>query len=150
MAVLICFQKKRRESATYRPACSAAGKNNEQRILNQQIEIIVALPENSSYGVVAIFLHNKDQMYFPKLDETYGSSVQTIKFKKELIEKNASSMFMMDYQVKMTHWKALDTEEKRCDNSNSAGNVTGCIAKYIEKEIGCSMNLALSDLNVER
>ena len=109
----------------------------------------MALPENSSYGVVAIFLHNKDQMYFPKLDEIYGSSPHTIKIKKELIERNASSLFMMDYQVKMTHWKALDTKDKRCDNSNSV-NVTGCIAKYIEKEIGCSMKLALSDPNVER
>ena len=87
-------------------------------------------------------------MYFPKLDEIYGSSPHTIKIKKELIERNAS-VFIMDYEVKMMHWKALDTEDKRCDNSNS-GNVTGCIAKYIEKEIGCSMNLALSDLNVER
>ena len=87
-------------------------------------------------------------MYFPKFDEIYGSSLQTIKIKKEWIEKNAS-VFMMDYEVKMMHWKALDTEDKRCDNSNS-GNVTGCIAKYIENEIGCSMNLALSDPNVGR
>ena len=88
-------------------------------------------------------------MYFPKSDEIYGSNVQTIKIKKELIERNVSSFFMMDYQVKMTHLKALDTKDKRCDNSNS-GKVTGCIAKYIENEIGCSMNLALSDPNVGR
>ena len=106
----------------------------------------MALPGNTSY--IAIFLHNKGQMYFPKFDEIYGSNLKTIKIKKELIEKNAS-VFMMDYEVKMMHWKALDTEDKRCDNSN-LGNVTGCIAKYIEKEIGCSMNLALSEPNLER
>ena len=76
-------------------------------------------------------MHNKDQMYFPKSDEIYGSNYQLIKINEELVKKNVSQ-FHMDYFVKMTHWKALDTPNKRCDASNSAGQVTPCITSYLE------------------
>ena len=70
-------------------------------------------------------------MYFPKSDEIYGSNYQSIKINEELVKKNVSQ-FHMDYFVKMTHWKALDTPNKRCDASNSAGQVTPCITSYLE------------------
>ena len=109
----------------------------------------MSLPEQPSHIAIAIFVHNKDQMYFPKSDEIYGSNLQTIKIKKELFKKNGTR-FLMDYQVKRTHWKALDTENKKCDKSKTAGNVTQCITNYYENTVGCSMDLALSDQRVKR
>ena len=88
------------------------------------------LPENSS-SEVAIFVHNKDQMYFPKTDEIYGSTYQSIKINEKLL-KNNDSRFQLDYSVKRTRWKALDTQNKRCGTSNSAGHVTPCITNYLE------------------
>ena len=96
-----------------------------------------------------LFVHNKNQMYFPKLDETFGSNFKSIKIKKEMVERN-DSLFLVDYNLKMTRWKSMDTPNKRCDTSNSPANTTGCITKYLESTISCSMNLALGDSNLER
>ena len=117
---------------------------------NRQIQFLVDLPENLTYAsYIAIFVHNKDQMYFPKSDEIYGSNFKSIKINEELLKNNVSQ-FLMDYDVKRTHMKALDTPEKKCDTSNSAGNVTQCITNYLENTIGCSMNFALSDSKLKR
>ena len=116
----------------------------------QQIDFEIELPENSSHAsYIAIFVHNKDQMYIPKSDEIFGSTFQSIKINEELL-KNNDSYFLMDYKVKRTHWKALDIQSKRCDPSNSPGNATQCITSYLENTIGCSMNLALSDPKMNR
>ena len=111
----------------------------------------MTLPNNTSNAgrYIAIFMHNKDQMYFPKTDEIYGSTYQTIKIKEDLLQKHAT-IFLMDYLVKRTYWKALDTKNKPCDTSNIAGNTTACITEYLENTIGCSIDLALSDPKVER
>ena len=95
-----------------------------------------------------LFVHNRDQMYLPKIDDTFGSNFQSIKIKKGMLDMN-DSMALVDYNVKMTHWKSLDTPDKRCDTSNSAANTTGCITKYLENTINCSMDLALGDLRLE-
>ena len=96
-----------------------------------------------------LFVHNKNQMYFPKVDETFGSNFKSIKIKKEMVERN-DSLFLVDYNLKMTRWKSMDTPNKRCDTSNSAASTTGCITKYVESTISCSMNLALGDSKLER
>ena len=94
-------------------------------------------------------MHNKDQMYVPKSDEIYGSTFQSIKINEELVKKNVSQ-FHMDYRVTRKRWKALDTPNKRCDASNSAGQVTPCIKSYLENTLGCFMNFALSDPKLKR
>ena len=108
------------------------------------------MPQKSALAAYkAIFVHNRDQMYFPKTDAIYGSNFQSVKINQELL-KNNNSLFVMDYSVKRTHWKALDTQDKRCDASNSPGNVTQCVTHYLEYTIGCSMSLAFRDPKVKR
>ena len=88
-------------------------------------------------------------MYFPKSDEIYGSNFKSIKINEELLKNNVSQ-FLMDYDVKRTHWKALDTQNKRCDSSNSQGNTTQCVTNYLENNIGCSINIALGNSILKR
>ena len=48
------------------------------------------------------------------------------------------------------HLKALDKEQQRCDQDDSAGNTTKCITEYLEQKIGCSMDLQDSSSVVPR
>ena len=92
-------------------------------------------PENEGYRY---YLHNKDQMYFPKVDEIFGSKV----FYSPMAEGSPT------YKIKRIRWKALDTPGKRCTSQDTEANTTKCITAYMENTIGCSMGLAGSDRQI--
>ena len=84
-------------------------------------------------------------MYFPKLDEIYGSELIYLKADKP---PNQTTIYQQTYKMTKTHWKAVDTPEKRCDESDSTANTTQCITSYFEHTIGCSMGLAGSNKQI--
>ena len=96
-----------------------------------------------------LFLHNKDQMYMPKLNGVFGSDFMYLKVGKARMRDGNSTGIHAFYKMKQTLWKALDTPQKRCINNKKA-NTTKCLTLYLEDKIGCSMGLARSDKNVER
>ena len=97
-----------------------------------------------------LFLHNKDQMYMPKLNGVFGSDFMYLKVGKARMRDGNSTGIHAFYKMKQTLWKALDTPQKRCINNNKKANTTQCLTMYLEDKIGCSMGLARSDKNVER
>ena len=86
-------------------------------------------------------------MYFPKGDNIYGSEYL---FLREDKKQQNGKIYHRSYKITKTHWKALDTPNKRCDDSNSEANTTQCITRYLEQMIGCSMGLLRSDRQAPR
>ena len=84
-------------------------------------------------------------MYFPKADGLYGSEFIHLRVDKK-VEENKT--YQINYQMKKTHWIAMDNPDKRCDGSFSEANTTRCITRYLEQTIGCSMGLAGSDKQI--
>ena len=54
------------------------------------------------------------------------------------------------YNLERIHWKTLNTESERCDESESEPNTTICITRYIEQSVGCSMGYHGTDPEKER
>ena len=95
-----------------------------------------------------VFIHNKDQMYFPKIDKIFGSefiALQVDSARMNAKEKNTSYHIFDSFNMAKTHWKALDTPLKRCKSENREANTTQCIIRFLEQNIGCSMGLAKSN-----
>ena len=84
-------------------------------------------------------------MCFLKADSIYGSEFL---FLREDKKQQNGKIYHRCYKITKTHWKALDTPNKRCDDSNSEANTTQCITRYLENTIGCSMGLAGSDKQI--
>ena len=102
-----------------------------------------------------IFIHNKDQMHFPKIDEIYGSDFIIIKMEEQikLMQKGQKQEnnnnndtqenihFEQNFKLRRTRWKMLDTEKKRCDNTDRPADTTECIRRFFESKVNCSMGL---------
>ena len=98
--------------------------------------------EYESWGYFA-FIHNKNQMYFPKVDGIYGSDLIFITF-----ADIKTGCLNQAHKIEKTHWNALDTPSKRCDPSSSGAKTTECLTRYLEHTIGCSMGMAKSDAKI--
>ena len=85
-------------------------------------------------------------MYFPRMDEAFGSFYIS-RIMQDLPRK---IVYMQSYRLERTHWKTLNTENQRCDEGRSAANMTNCITRYLEQTIGCSVGLYGSDHGVKR
>ena len=84
---------------------------------------------------VYIFVHNKEQMIFPKFDGIYGSAYLG---KTVLTQGHYSQTF----SISRTHWKTLSNENKVCDEDlDKEANLTSCYTRYLEDTIGCSMGM---------
>ena len=92
---------------------------------------------------ILILLHNRDQIYVPKMDEIYGSELIVLDLTPEM--RKAGTTAVKNYNLKRTHVKSLDNPTRRCDSNGSKANVTQCITRYLEQMIGCSMGLLRSD-----
>ena len=96
--------------------------------------------ENSVY----IFVHNKEQMIFPKFDGIYGSAYLA----KTTLNKWT---YAQTFSVSRTHWKTLSNENRVCDEDlDTEANLTSCYTRYLENTIGCSMGLLGSNDEVPR
>ena len=96
------------------------------------------------------FLHNKDQMYFPKINGAFGSDFTYLKLDRLRLKDKNTTGFYKFYTMKQTQWKELDTPRKRCKVDSAVANTTRCITQYLENKVGCSMGLARSDPQLSR
>ena len=101
-----------------------------------------------------VFIHNKDQMFFPKVDKIFGSEFLALMVDgarmKKAREQGTAFHISTHYKLSKSHWKALDTPTKRCKIENVEANTTKCIVQFMETKIGCSMGLAKSNSNFKR
>ena len=99
-----------------------------------------------------LFLHNKDQIYLPKINGVFGSDFTYVKVDKaRMKEMNTTECHIYTfYQLTQTQWKAFDTPKKRCISDKRAANTTQCITRYLEDRVGCSMGLARNDPEIQR
>ena len=96
------------------------------------------------------FLHNKDQMYFPKINGVFGSDFTYLKLDRSRLKDRNTTGFYTFYTMKQTQWKELDTPRKRCKVGSAVANTTRCITQYLEDKVGCSMGIARSDPQLRR
>lgn len=93
----------------------------------------------------AFFIHNKGQMYFIKQDKPFGSYYFPL-----AMPSDKKVIWIANYELERTHWKTLNTENERCDETDSEANTTKCITRYIEQSVGCSMGYHGTDPKLER
>ena len=102
--------------------------------LISQTWLYVRLRHKEKNGVF-IFVHNKEQMIFPKFDGIYGSAYLS---RTELTQRTYAQTF----SISRTHWKTLSNENKVCDEDlDTEANLTSCYTRYLEDTIGCSMGM---------
>ena len=90
-------------------------------------------------------------MYLPHYERAFGSDFLKVSLpSNEERKKDREYMYSQSYRLRRTHWKALDNEQQRCDQNDAAGNTTKCITEYLERKIGCSMDLQDSSSVVPR
>ena len=99
-----------------------------------------------------IFIYNKGQMYLPQYEKAFGSEYIKLKLAHNQWERKKSTeyRYAQDFMLKRTLVKALDKEDKRCDEKDNSGNTTKCITEYLEREIGCTMHLLGSNSQIPR
>ena len=63
-----------------------------------------------------VFMHNKDQMYIPKIDKIFGSEFLSLQVDsarmKKAKEQGTAYHISTVYNMAKTHWKSLDTHLK--------------------------------------
>ena len=89
--------------------------------------------------VFDLFLYNKDQVYIPNTSNVYGSDYITIE-KPEAEDGKHYSQYW-SYPLNRVHWKAVDQDYQRCDDKQTIGATSKCLAGFLEGRIGCSMHL---------
>ena len=77
------------------------------------------------------------QMFIPNWVELYGSQV----IKPMEISLSNDTCYNLVIVMRKTRLKALDRPEERCDSNTRHPNTSQCIARYIERRIGCSMKI---------
>ena len=100
-----------------------------------------------------VFMHNKDQMYVPKMDKIFGSefiALQVDSARMKAKKSGTEYQIITVYNLAKTHWKALNTPHKRCRSENIEANTTKCIVQFLENRIGCSLGLAKSNSKDKR
>ena len=117
---------------------------NSLKLILFQPKLHIPIPKD--HERFYFFVHNKNQMYIPKLNNAFGSFY----FYKNLRGSNCNSTCQQSYLLTRTRKKILNHDDQRCDESNGAANTAQCITSYLEERIGCSMGLYGSDPNRER
>ena len=79
------------------------------------------------------------QMFIPNLVQVFGS--QYTRVNKNFIRVNKSQSYHYEMTITKTGLKALNQPKERCDSNTRHPNTSKCIAGYIERQIGCSLNI---------
>lgn len=89
-----------------------------------------------------VFFYNKGQMFLPNPTKLFGSEFHLFGLPEK---KLTNQYYRQKFKLTQTHWKALNTDNQRCDDEHLSTDdniaVTECIIGYLEGEIGCSMGL---------
>ena len=94
-------------------------------------------------------------MYLPKMDKIFGSdymslSVDSARVKRGMKE-GKNFHIVTTHKIAKTHWKAMDTNNKRCISQNyEEANTTKCITEFLENKVGCSVGLSGSNPKIKR
>ena len=106
--------------------------------------LTLSIPNDLNYYY--IFIHNKDQMYLPKIDQIFGSYYVLL----EIPEKRRGTCNAQGYKLGRTHWKTLDKESNRCDERKTTAKTTECITQYLEQNLNCSVGLQGNNKKIKR
>ena len=72
----------------------------------------------------------------------YGSRyIEAKDSNSEAIMVNNDGCYQLEMEITKTGLRALDQPRERCDISTRDPNTSECIAKYIENQLGCSINM---------
>ena len=82
---------------------------------------------------IKFFLHNENQLWVPNSKNIWGSKHEHISLKK----CNAKIGCHRHYELKRIHWKAMDYEKQRCDETGLNSNATHCIHNLVRERMGC-------------
>ena len=63
-------------------------------------------------------------------------------------------IYTQEFGLSQIHWRALDNKKQRCDDKRTSKDetvsTTECIVQYLENEIGCTMALQGSKVDIKR
>ena len=85
-------------------------------------------------------------MYLPNA-KLFGSDMILMYLPVEAMstEDGSYHVYNQDFRLTQTHWKAIDNEKQRCDDTHTSiddsVSTSACIADYLERESNCSMVL---------
>ena len=116
-----------------------------------QMFLKLSIPNDLQYFY--IFIHNKDQMYFPKIDQMFGSYYFLLEFPtkyKNTTKYENGVCLTKRYKLQRTHWTFLDKKRNRCDQGKTAAKTTECITEFMEQNVNCSIGLQGSNSNIKR
>ena len=109
-------------------------------------------PAENDVAYYFIEVGNKDHRHvFQRMDAIYGNDFFILEINRKLTKKiqdeSMTNTGYMALELRQTQVKALNTDEKRCDESMTNPNIGRCVIKYVEDTIGCSMAMGLSGSN---
>ena len=76
-------------------------------------------------------------MFIPNWVNIYGSN--SFHINNDIIEVEERKLYTQTMTITKSGLKALDQPSQRCDSE--APSATSCIVKFIEKQLGCKMNI---------
>ena len=82
---------------------------------------------------VKLFLYNENQFLVPNGGKIFGSTWDNIVF--PMCNRNIGCH--RKFQISRIHWKAMDCEAQRCDETGEVPNTTHCILGFIRDKVGC-------------
>ena len=82
---------------------------------------------------VNFFLHNENQFWAPNSKNIWGSKHDVVILKKCDPTIGCHRL----YELSRIHWKAMDYEKQRCDETGLNSNTTKCIHNLVRDRMGC-------------
>ena len=76
------------------------------------------------------------QLFVPNARSIYGSAHKIVRLNTDYGDLFSTSIF-----ITKRHIKAIDQNTQRCDQENARVNPSSCVAKFIEKELGCTASV---------
>ena len=87
-------------------------------------------------------------MYLMNENNVFGSDQFGV-FRPGQGDGSGNFIYAKTFKLNQIHWKAIDHENHKCDDENTVGHTSMCITAFLEKEIGCTMNLQGSKPGLE-
>ena len=78
-------------------------------------------------------------MFIPNLVQMFGSQYTIVN--KHFIPVTKYQSYEQEMTITKTGLKALNQKKEPCDSNTRHPNTSKCIARYIEKQIGCRINI---------
>ena len=86
---------------------------------------------------VDIYVHNRDQMFFPNRKMLYGGTSTSF----DLEQEGPATLELFEYKLTKIQNKAVDNPYERCDASDDSPDMTACVTRFVEETAGCRSNM---------